>query len=319
MSSKIAILLVNLGTPDAPTPEAVKRYLAEFLHDPRVIKLTRWIWCPLLHFIILPLRSRRVCHLYEHIWTPQGSPMRVIMQAQQAALQSRYTDMDVYDAMRYGNPSIKSVMQKIAEKSYRSLIVLPLYPQHSDTTTRSVIDACQAAASDLKLPPMTFIPAYYQHPAYIAALAESIREHWVTQGRGERLLLSFHGIPERYVQQGDVYPQHCQETVRRVADALHLKDGEYAMAYQSRFGPSAWLKPYADEILKRWAGQGIKHVDVISPAFAADCLETLEEIAIGYQSQFRTAGGEALHYIPALNTRTQHIDCMAALINQAKD
>lgn len=314
---KKAVLLVNLGTPDAPTPEAVKRYLAEFLHDHRVIKLTRWLWCPILHFIVLPLRCKRVSHLYEHIWTPDGSPMRVITQAQREALQMRLGDSaDVFYAMRYGNPSIKSVLATIADSAYEQLVVLPLYPQHSDTTTSSVIDACHAAARGLVLPPITFVPAYYQHPDYIAGLVASIREHWEKMGRGEKLLFSFHGIPEKYVADGDVYPQHCQETVRLVADALQLKDNEYALAYQSRFGPSAWVKPYADEVLMAWAGQGIKQVDVISPAFAADCLETLEEIAIGYDAQFREAGGEALHYIPALNTRTEHIDCMARLVSK---
>lgn len=312
---KKAVLLVNLGTPDAPTPVAVKRYLSEFLHDRRVIKLTRWLWCPILHFIVLPARCKRVSRLYEHIWTPAGSPMRVITQAQRDALQERLGERaDVYYAMRYGNPGIKAVLSTIAKSPYEQLVVLPLYPQHSDTTTSSVLDACHAAARGLNLPPMTFVPAYYQHPDYIAGLVASIQDHWARVGRGEKLLFSFHGIPEQYVAQGDVYPQHCQETVRQVVDALQLKDDEFALAYQSRFGPTAWVKPYADEVLASWAAHGVKCVDVISPAFAADCLETLEEIAIGYATQFREAGGEALRYIPALNTRIEHIDCMVKLV-----
>jgi ferrochelatase len=310
-----AVLLVNLGTPDAPTPSAVRRFLREFLQDPRVIKTSAWVWWPILQVIVLPLRSSRVSRLYEHIWTPEGSPIRVITEAQRDALQRRLGDRaDVYYAMRYGQPSIRSVLEIIAKQGYDALTVLPLYPQHSDTTTTSVMDAYQAASQGLTLPSMRFIPAYYQHPDYIAGLVASIREHWAQEGRGEKLLFSFHGIPERYVIQGDVYPQHCQETVRLVVDALQLNEHEYEMAYQSRFGPAAWLKPYADEVLRTWAGQGIKRVDVVSPAFAADCLETLEEIAIGYSEQFCAAGGEVLRYIPALNTRPEHIDCMMDLV-----
>lgn len=312
---KKAVLLVNLGTPDAPTPAAVKRYLAEFLHDHRVIKLTRWLWCPILHFIVLPLRSKRVSHLYENIWTSEGSPMRVITESQQQALQARLGERaDVFYAMRYGNPSIRATLARIASGQYEGLVVLPLYPQHSDTTTSSVRDAFDLAARQLTLPPVRFIPAYYKNPHYIAGLVASIQEHWDRHGRGQKLLFSFHGIPELYVAQGDVYPTHCQETVRQVVDALQLKSDEYALAYQSRFGPSAWVKPYADQVLLAWAAEGVKQVDVISPAFAADCLETLEEIAIGYEALFCEAGGESLRYIPALNTRTEHMDCMEFLV-----
>jgi ferrochelatase len=309
-----AVLLINLGTPDAPTPRAVKRFLSEFLHDHRVIKLTRWLWCPLLHGVILPLRGKRLTKLYQSIWMPGGSPIKVYTAAQAKALQARLGEgVRVYYAMRYASPSIASVLKTIVEEGADSLVILPLYPQFSHTTTSSVLDAIQQAEKSLKLPPKTVLPAYYDHPLYIKALCNSIREHWAESGRGERLLFSFHGLPQAYVDQGDPYPRHCEATVEAVVRELGLALGDYQIAYQSRFGPTLWVGPYTDKTLLDWAAQGVKHVDIISPAFAADCLETLEELEITNAEAFLEAGGERIHYIAALNDRPDHIEMMAAI------
>jgi ferrochelatase len=216
--------------------------------------------------------------------------------------------------MRYGSPSIESVLKQIVEGGCEQLTVLPLYPQFSHTTTSSVLDAIEKAAKKITLPPMKVIPAYYDHTLYIKALANTITEHWEREGRGERLLFSFHGLPQKYVDQGDPYPAHCEATVKAVATALGLSPDQYQIAYQSRFGPTMWIPPYTDHTLELWAAQGIKHVDIISPAFAADCLETLEELEIANKEGFIKAGGERLHYIPALNDREDHIEMMVGLL-----
>lgn len=315
--SKKAVLLINLGTPDAPTPAGVKCFLSEFLHDRRVIKLTRWLWCPLLHGVILPARSKRVSKLYQSIWMPGGSPIKVHTARQAKALRDKLNGKaDVYFAMRYGSPSIPDVLKQILENGCKQLTVLPLYPQFSHTTTSSVLDAIEKSKNTLALPETKIIPAYYEHPLYIQALVNSINEHWNTAGRGERLLFSFHGLPQKYVDDGDPYPQHCEATVQAVAKQLGLAPSEYQIAYQSRFGPTAWVPPYTDHTLELWAREGIQHVDIISPAFAADCLETLEELAMTNKEGFIAAGGEKLHYIPALNDRDDHIDMMLELIGQ---
>lgn len=310
-----AVLLINLGTPDEATPAGVKRFLGEFLGDRRVIQSNPLIWYPILHGIVLPLRAKRVAKLYQSIWMPDGSPIKVITARQAKVLQMRLgADARVYFAMRYGSPSIESVLKQIVSDGADKITVLPLYPQFSHTTTSSVQDAIDKAAKKLKLPPMRVLPAYYDHPLYIQALANTIKEHWAREGRGERLLFSFHGLPEKYVAQGDPYPKHCEATVKAVVDLLGLMPEEYQIAYQSRFGPTVWIGPYTDHTLEQWAAQGIKHVDIISPAFAADCLETLEELEISNKEGFIEAGGERLHYIPALNDRADHIEMMLDLI-----
>jgi len=311
-----AVLLINLGTPDAPTPKGVKQFLSEFLSDRRVIKLTPWLWLPLLYGVILPARSKRVAKLYQSIWTPEGSPIKVHTARQAAALQKKLGgEARVYYAMRYRNPSIASVLKQIVADGATQLTVLPMYPQFSHTTTSSVLDAVNAASQSLSLPPMRVIDAYYDHPLYIQALCNSIQEHWAREGRGERLLFSFHGLPEKYVADGDPYPVHCQATAQAVATALGLAQHEYQIAYQSRFGPTVWIGPYTDHTLEQWAREGIKHVDIISPAFAADCLETLEELAITNQEAFIAAGGERLHYIEALNEREDHLSLLNTILN----
>lgn len=242
--------------------------------------------------------------------------MRVITQRkceklQQALPSSQY---QVFFAMRYGNPSMESVLRRIAELGFDQLVVLPLYPQYSDTTTASVQDKLNELQRRFKLPPVRFIREYHQHPDYIQALANSIQNHWNTNGKAEKLIFSFHGIPQMYVTQGDVYPEQCHATVKAVVNKLGLQEGTYETTFQSRFGPTEWVKPYTDETLKQWAREGIQHVDIISPAFAADCLETLEELTITNRELFFKEGGKKFDYIPALNDSDDQIELLKELI-----
>ncbi len=308
------LLLVNLGTPDAPTAPAVKRYLAEFLHDHRVVALTRWIWCPLLHFVILPLRSPKVAHKYASIWMDGGSPLLVHTRDLAAALQQRLPGVRVAHAMRYGNPSVASVVGELRAQGVRRLVVLPLYPQYSTTTTASVADAIdrvRKAAPDLEV---AFIDDYHVDPAWVGAVADSVRAHWAEHGRGDRLLVSFHGIPQRLVRQGDPYERQSRASVDAIAAALGIPRDEVVLTFQSRFGREPWLQPYTDETLQALARDGVKTIDVVCPGFAVDCLETLEEIAVENDALFREAGGEALRYIPCLNASAGHADALATLV-----
>lgn len=314
------VLLVNLGTPDAPTPEAVKRYLAEFLHDRRVVDLTRWLWCPILHGVILQVRPKRVAKAYAEVWTEQGSPLLAISLQQQSAvkaeLQKRGLDLPVELAMTYGNPAIAKGLQALVDQGVEEVIVLPLYPQYSATTTGAVFDKlAKVIAKRPEFPAISFIRDYYRRDGYLDALAQSVKDHWQTHGKGERLLISFHGIPKRYADNGDPYPQHCHHTAEQLAVRLGLQEGEWLCSFQSRFGREEWLQPYTDKTLEQW-GQEIDKVDVICPAFAADCLETLEEIQVENRDIFCEAGGQSLSYIPALNDREDHIALLADLIQE---
>lgn len=320
LKKKQGILLVNLGTPDAPTPAAVKRYLAEFLHDYRVVDLSRWLWCPILHGIILNTRPKRVAAAYASIWTEQGSPLLVISQQQQKALQAKLKhdgyDIPVELAMTYGNPSMSAGLDALAAKDVEEIIVLPLYPQYSATTTGAVFDQlARVIAKRCEFPAITFIRDYYQSESYIEALANSVREHWQEKGMGNRLMMSFHGIPQRYADNGDPYPEHCKATARALADKLELEDEQWICSFQSRFGKEEWIKPYTDVTLEQWAEE-IERVDVICPAFSVDCLETLEEIQVENRDLFIEKGGQELSYIPALNDRSDHIEMMAELVRQ---
>lgn len=314
------VLLVNLGTPDAPTPEAVKRYLAEFLHDHRVVDLTRWLWCPILHGIILQVRPKRVAKAYAGVWTDKGSPLLAISLQQQAAIKAelnqRGLDLPVELAMTYGNPSIDKGLQVLVDQGVEEVIVLPLYPQYSATTTGAVFDKlAKVIAKRPEFPAISFIRDYYRRDRYLEALAQSVKDHWQEHGKGERLLISFHGIPKRYADNGDPYPQHCHYTAEQLALRLGLDAGEWLCSFQSRFGREEWLQPYTDKTLEQW-GAEIGQVDVICPAFAADCLETLEEIQVENREIFCEAGGESLSYIPALNDREDHISLLADLIQE---
>ncbi len=316
----IGVLLTNLGTPEAPTVRAVRRYLAEFLADPRVVEAPRWAWLALLHGVILRVRPRRSAAAYAKVWTERGSPLLAISRDQREALAAvleaagpgRYR---VALAMRYGRPAIAEVLAELLEGGVRRLLVLPLYPQYSATTTASTFDALAAAlAGHRRLPDLRFVAGYHDHRPYIEALAASVEERWRAGGRGERLLLSFHGLPERYRRAGDPYYDQCLATARLLGERLGLGEDGLTVSFQSRVGREAWLRPYTDELLLEWARQGIGRVQVLCPGFAADCLETLEEIAEQNAEAFTAAGGGRLEYIPALNARRDHIAALAALV-----
>ena len=306
-----ALVLVNLGTPDAPTPKAVRRYLAEFLHDHRVVALTRWLWCPILHFVILPFRSPRVAKLYAGVWMEEGSPLAVHTRRLATAVQTEMPDAHVVHAMRYGNPSLRSVLTRLRDAGHARVQVLPLYPQYSTTTTASVGDVVDEIFGATGIARMR--DDYHLDPDWVDAVAGSIRAHWDTHGRGERLLFSFHGIPQRLADAGDPYPLQCRASFDAIVQALGLAPDAAMLTYQSRFGREPWLQPYTDETLKALGGEGVRTIDVVCPGFAVDCLETLEEIALQNAEVFHAHGGQDLRYIPCLNDAPSHARALATL------
>jgi len=316
----LGVLLVNLGTPEAPTKKALQNYLGEFLADPRVVELPRLLWLPILHGVILRLRPGRSAKSYKKVWTEEGSPLLAISKRQAAALQQTLDErlahpVKVQLAMRYGQPSIKSALQAFQAANVRRVVVLPLYPQYSATTTVSVFDGIAKVLQKQRwIPELRFINQYYQQPHYIKALAASIKQRWVEKGQADKLLLSFHGIPKKMHLAGDPYYCHCQATGHLLAQELKLQPEQWQLVFQSRFGREEWLKPYASLRLQELAKEGVKTVDVVCPGFAADCLETLEEIAMENREIFIEAGGEELSYIPALNDRPEHIEFLAELV-----
>lgn len=318
----VGILLSNLGTPDAPTPAAVKRYLAEFLSDRRVVDYPRLLWLPVLHGIILRTRPKKVAHAYRQVWTAEGSPLLAITRQQAVALEQQLRgrfrgEVHVEAGMRYGTPSIASALQRLEKKGVTRLFILPLYPQYSSTTTASTFDAVNnALAGWHPLPEQRSIHDYHDQSGYIEALANSVRTHRAQHGCGQKLLFSFHGLPQRLVDKGDPYAQQCTQTATLVAAQLQLQPQEWQLTFQSRFGPDEWLQPYTDKTLEALAQEGIKSIDIISPGFSADCLETLEELAIQNRNLFLAAGGEQYHYIPALNDQPEHIRLLVDLIMQ---
>jgi len=317
------ILLVNLGTPDAPTTSAVRRYLKEFLSDPRVVEQPRWLWWLILNGIILNVRPSKSAHAYRKVWTDEGSPLLTVGRRQrqllEAVLRGRFgEDLHVELAMRYGNPAIRAGLEALREKNCRRILVLPLYPQYSATTTGSTFDAVADVLKNWRrVPELRMLDAYYAHPAYIGALAGSVREYWTEHGEPDRLLMSFHGIPERYFRAGDPYPCHCRKTARLLREALELPEELAQLTFQSRFGREPWVQPYTDATLTEWGRQGVGTVDVICPGFPADCLETLEEIAIQNRELFVESGGGELRYIPALNDSSAHIRALAEVAEAA--
>jgi ferrochelatase len=316
---KTAVLLVNLGTPDAPTAAAVRRYLAEFLSDRRVIEMPRWLWWPILHGVILRLRPARSAHAYAKIWTSAGSPLLVFSQALAEKLRAVFAaaDVRVELAMRYGNPAVGEIIRRLHDEGVRRLLVLPLYPQYSAASTGSAFDAATRALQSLRWPPeLRFINDYHAAADYIAALAESVRAHWQRHGRAQRLLLSFHGLPQRCVDAGDPYLEQCRVTAARLRTKLGMDENECVLSFQSRVGREAWIQPYTEELLDRWPKENITNIQVLCPGFAVDCLETLEEIAIRDRARFVEAGGISLDYIPALNAEDAHVAALAALIRR---
>jgi ferrochelatase len=313
---KTGVLLVNLGTPDEPTPRAVKRYLSEFLMDKRVIDVNRWIWTPLLKGLILPRRAPRVAKLYQSVWTEQGAPLLAYSRQQQQALDKCLSaDILVEVAMTYGSPSVDDAITRLLAQGVKRLIVLPLYPQYSGTTTGAAWDALnRALARRRNIPEVIFIRDYAQHPLYISALAESVERSFSENGKPELLVFSYHGIPQRYAKEGDDYPLRCTETTQALVAKLNLNEDQYLTVYQSRFGREEWLKPYADVTLQALAHDGVKHIQVICPGFSCDCLETVEEVAVTNRNLFLSTGGETYHYIPALNAEPLHIRLLQQLI-----
>lgn len=318
----IGVLLTNLGTPSAATPKALRHYLAEFLWDPRVIELPRLLWWLVLNGVILWIRPRRSAAAYARIWTPQGSPLLSISQRQRALLSEQLhaqlgANIPVALGMRYGQPSIEAAYAELQKAGCERILVLPLYPQYSASTTASTYDAIGAVLRKQRImPELRLIRDYHQNPDYLDALAASVREYWQHNGRGEQLLISFHGIPKRYAQRGDPYPEQCGRTAQALAQQLELEQREWQLVFQSRFGPQAWLQPYTDRTLEELARSGVRRVDLICPGFAADCLETLEENDMLNHERFLAAGGSEFHYIPCLNDRTDHMRALAELIRQ---
>ena len=307
-------MLANLGTPDAPTPGAVKRYMRQFLSDKRVVDTSRLLWWPLLRGVILPIRSPRVAKLYQSVWMEEGSPLMVYSRRQQQALAARLPDTPVALGMTYGSPSLASAVDDLLAQGVEHIVVLPLYPQYSCSTVAAVWDElARILAKKRAIPGISFIRDYAEHPDYIHALAASVRASFAVHGEPDLLLLSYHGIPQRYANQGDDYPQRCRDTTRELVSALGLPPERVMMTFQSRFGREPWLTPYTDETLKMLGEKGTKHIQVLCPGFAADCLETLEEIAVQNREIFLEAGGKQYEYIPALNADAAHIEMMVNL------
>lgn len=317
---KIGVLVTNLGTPDAPTTKALRTYLAEFLADPRVVEAPRLIWWFALHGVILRIRPPRSAKSYQKVFTDEGSPLLFHTRNQSVAiakrLQEQGLDNVVVDfAMRYGNPSIGSVLESMFQKGVRKLLVLPLYPQYSGSTAASTFDAINVDFAKRRwLPDFRFVSHYHDYQPFIEAAATRIRDYWAEHGRADKLMFSYHGVPKSYLTLGDPYHCECHKTSRLIAQALGLSDDEHVTTFQSRFGRQEWLKPYTDMTLKDFPAQGVKSVQVFCPGFSADCLETIEEIGEENRDYFLEAGGERYEYISALNDRPEHIDALSALI-----
>lgn len=317
---KTGVLLTNLGTPDAPTASALRTYLREFLSDPRVVEIPRVVWMLILHGIILRIRPAKSAKLYQSIWTEKGSPLMVISQEQKAKvseqLATRYGDNVIVDlAMRYGNPSIKEALKRFQQQGVNNIIVLPLYPQYAGPTTGSTFDAVVNEIQSWRwIPNLHFLSSYHDHPLYIKALANSIQENFEQHGKPDKLVLSYHGMPKLFHTSGDPYYCFCVKTTRLVTEALGLTENDYVMTFQSRFGKAEWLKPYTDATLEALPEKGCKNVAIISPAFSADCLETLEELESENRDVFIEAGGQRYRYIPALNARDDHVNAMVSLL-----
>jgi len=315
------VLMVNLGTPEAPTPKAVKAYLKEFLSDVRVVDAPRFIWWFVLRAILI-IRPKPVAKAYNSIWTDEGSPLLVISKRQAKALEERLKNdfqqiIPVELAMTYGQPSIESASQNLRKRGVQRILILPMYPQYSSSTTAAIYDKLSDLLKQCPhLPEMRWIRDYHDHDLYISALANSVKKQWAMNGQSEKLLMSFHGVPERYTLKGDPYEHQCRNTAQLLATKLQLKDEQWACCFQSRFGREEWVKPYTDFTLKEWAENGIKSVDIISPAFAADCLETLEELQVENREIFIEAGGEQYNYIPALNDGDDNIHTLSQLVLQ---
>lgn len=322
---KVLIVIANLGTPDAPTAPAVRAFLKQFLSDQRVIEIPKLLWAIILNAFVLPFRPKRVAEAYAQVWA-SDSPMREILFEQVRGLQQKLSpfntdfDLTIVPAMTYGRPGIDLVLREAETQLYDHIILFPLFPQYSATSTAPLYDVvAKWLLRQRNIPGLSFIRDYYQHPLYIQALANSVRDYRQQHGQATKLLMSFHGIPQPYADKGDPYADRCRVTAQKVAQALQLNDDEWAISFQSRFGKQEWVKPYTDQLLQQWAEQGVESVQILSPAFSADCLETLEELAIQNAELFLQAGGKHYAYIPALNTRADHIDLLGHLLEAQLD
>lgn len=319
--SKTAVVLANLGTPDAPTPAAVRVYLKEFLSDPRIVEIPRFIWWIILNGIILPFRSRQSAEKYASIWTDEGSPLKIHTERQAALLQQSLTARGHYVrvvyGMRYGNPGLPAILDQLKAEGCDRLLVLPAYPQYSGTTTASIFDTVFTHYTRVRnTPELRLIKHYHDHEGYVEALAATVRAHWEQHGRPDKLVMSFHGVPKRTLLLGDPYHCECYKTARLVAGKLGLSKEDYLVTFQSRFGKAEWLQPYTAPTLEKLAEEGVGRVDVMCPGFTSDCLETLEEISMEARADFLAAGGSTFHYIPCLNENPQWIEAMSAVVEQ---
>ncbi|MBX2849370.1 MAG: ferrochelatase [Acidiferrobacterales bacterium] len=315
-TSKVGVVLANLGTPDRPVCPGLRKYLGEFLMDPRVIEIPKLLRLILVKGIIVNFRSHKSAATYREIWTEQGSPL--LLNSQQLGDKVASTlgkDFSVQVAMRYGNPSIADALKSLHEQGIRKLVVIPMYPQYSGSTNGSTFDAIASALSKQRwVPDISFVSAYWQNASYIKAVGDSINNHWDQHGRSQKLIMSFHGVPKKYIVKGDPYQHQCQQSAKAIANYLGLNDNEWQLVFQSRFGAEEWLQPYCDQTLKQLPSQGIKSIDVVCPGFSADCLETLEEIKGENQEYFMQAGGNKFHYIPCLNGTDAHAKLMSEII-----
>jgi len=320
--AKTAVLLVNLGTPDAPTPQAVRRYLKQFLSDPRVIEIPRAFWLPILHVFVLNSRPRKSARKYASIWSPEGSPLKVHTEMQARLLRGYFGSqvrmpLSVDFAMRYGEPPIQDTLARLKSEGCERVLVLPMYPQYAASTTASTLDEVGGFLRRVRnVPEVRLVKHFYDHPLYIAALANLVREHWRRSGRPDMLLMSFHGLPRYTLARGDPYHFQCHETARLLAERLDLAESQWQIAFQSRFGRAEWIQPYTASTLADYGRRGVRRMDVICPGFVADCLETLEEIGIEGRKIFLGAGGREFHLLPCLNERDDWIRALADIARQ---
>ncbi len=318
--ARIGVLLVNLGTPEAPTAAALRPYLKQFLSDPRVVEIPRAVWWLILNGIILNVRPGKSAEKYGKIWLPEGSPLKVHTQRQASLLRGYLGDRlpvapVVEWAMRYGAPSVDSALLRLREQGCDRVVVVPLYPQYAASTTASTYDAVFASVARLRnAPALRLVKHFHDHPGYIAALATSVRDYWASHGRSDQLVMSFHGLPRFSLERGDPYHCECHKTGRLLAEALQLREGQYQVTFQSRFGRAEWLKPYTLDTIAALGRQKTARIDVVCPGFVADCLETLEEIAMENRAAFLSAGGGEFHYIPCLNERDDWIEALCAIV-----
>lgn len=316
-SSRVGILLVNLGTPDAPTPRALRPYLKEFLSNSRVIEISRWLWWPVLNGFILNTRPKKSAEKYALIWTPEGSPLKVHTERQTRLLLGfigeRIKPVPLVEyAMSIGNPSISEVLARMKQHGCECILVLPLYPQYAASSTAVAFDAVFEQLRKMRnTPAIRTVKHYHDHPGYINALAQNVRDYWIKTGKPDKLVMSFHGVPRFTLDKGDPYHCECQKTGRLLAEVLSLDTGQFQICFQSRFGNTEWLKPYTTEILEQLGKQNARRIDVVCPGFVSDCLETLEEIAMEGRTTFVQAGGQEFHYIPCLNERDDWIHALA--------